>query len=128
MSESKKREMTIWEAADIIACMIGSEERYTPTDALPNDEQKHEALEVAFKALRYKADKSYCQHIKNPDGTYHKCILPFTRCPECPINRYLIGRYISEEDLAKELIALGWEELLIPEFLEKYKKDCQEDK
>lgn len=115
MATNSKREMTIWEAADIIACMIGSEERYTPTDALPDEDQKHKALEVAFKTLRHKADKSYCQHIKNPDGTYLKCIMPFTLCPECPINRYLIGQDISEEDMAKELIALGWEELLTPE-------------
>ena len=120
-----KREMTIWEAADIIACMIGAEERYTPTDALPDEDQKHKALEVAFKALRYKADKSYCQHIKNPDGTYHKCIMPFTLCTECPINKYLVEHSISEEDVAKELIALGWEELLTPECREKYKEELE---
>ena len=115
MTTKLKREMTIWEAADIIACMIGSEERYTHTDALPDEDQKHKALEVAFKALRYKADKSYCPNIKNPDGTYHICIMPFTPCAECPINRFLIGQDISEEDMAKEIIALGWEELLTQE-------------
>lgn len=115
MVTNSKREMTIWEAADIIACMIGSEERYTPTDARPDEDQKHKALEVAFKTLRYKADKSYCQHIKNSDGTYHKCIMPFTLCTECPINRYLIGQDISEEEMAKAVINLGWEELLTPE-------------
>ena len=123
---NSKREMTIWEAADIIACMIGTEERYTPADVLPSEDQKHKALEVAFKALRHKADKSYCQHVKNPDGTYHKCIMPFDLCTDCPINRYLIGRCISEEDMARELIALGWGEMLTPECRQKFEE--QENK
>lgn len=110
------RKMTIWEAADIIECMLGDN-----ASSLSED-QKHKALEVALKALRHKADKSYCQHVKNPDGTYHKCIMPFNLCMDCPINRYLIGRCISEEDMAKELIALGWGEMLTPECRQKYEE------
>lgn len=48
--------------------------------------------------------------------------MPFDLCTDCPINRYLIGRYISEEDMAKELIALGWSEMLTPECRQKYEE------
>lgn len=116
MDNKTKRDMTIWEAADIVAATLNDDKHNFST-------QERKALEVALFALKHKADHSYCQARWNPDGTHPQCILPFSGCIDCPISRDWQSKH-TDEELVKTLIDMGWEEVLVPDYKERLQNNA----
>lgn len=129
MSESKKRDMMLGEAAEIIEYMLGRGEYAKQFGESPNPvivgypdiEKGREALEVALKAIQQK--KSFCRLlVDSADPTQNRqCIQPFGQCVDCPIHKYTHDE-ISDEEIVKILTDLGWEELLVPDYKERLAK------
>ncbi len=129
MSELKKRDMMLDEAAEIIEYMLGRGEYAKQFGESPNPVvvgypdigKGREALEVALKAIRKK--KSFCRLLVDPaDPTQNRpCIQPFGECVDCPIHKYTHDE-ISDEEIVKILTDLGWEELLVPDYKERLAK------
>ena len=129
MSEPKKRDMMLGEAAEIIEYMLGrgeyakrfGESPYPVIIGYPDIEKGREALEIALKAIQQK--KSFCRLLVDPtDPTQNRpCIQPFGECVDCPIHKYTHDE-MSDEEIVKILIDLGWEELLVPDYKERLDK------
>lgn len=126
MSEPKKRDMMLGEAAEIIEYMLGGGEYakrfgefpYPVIIGYPDIEKGREALEIALKAIQQK--KSFCRLLVDPaDPTHNRpCIQPFGECVNCPIHKYTHDE-MSDEEIVKVLTDLGWEELLVPDYKER---------